>query len=203
MGQPSDFLYLNDWASFQPNNTLKFIHSIGLAKEYCGAEQPIPYLLLLDDDYLLSFKNLAVEAQRHAPNERLYMGWRFVSSPFRLFFWKHRVALDEYPFAAYPPYISAGAVFMTGQTIKEFYLAIQYVKLYKFDDIYAGILSYFLGITAQHNENFPYYRVKTANEEEEVRLWKSGIAMHDYRPYELLEIYPRMAAVQNQNSTNT
>uniref|UniRef100_A0A915DMY0 Uncharacterized protein n=1 Tax=Ditylenchus dipsaci TaxID=166011 RepID=A0A915DMY0_9BILA len=57
------------------------------------------------------------------------MGWRFLSSPFRLFFQKHRVSLSDYPYAAFPPYISAGAVFLSGQTVKEFYLAIQHLKV--------------------------------------------------------------------------
>lgn len=53
--------------------------------------------------------------------------------------------LNEYSYNAYPPYNYGGAVLLTRQTVKEFYYAIQHVKLFKFDDVYAGNF-YFLKI---------------------------------------------------------
>ncbi|KAH7728824.1 Galactosyltransferase family protein [Aphelenchoides avenae] len=72
------------------NNTLKFVHAIKFARHMCGSEQPVPYVLLVDDDYYVNVKNLVAEAEKHPPNERLYMGWRFDTSPFRLFYSKFK-----------------------------------------------------------------------------------------------------------------
>ncbi|KAL3079177.1 hypothetical protein niasHT_036230 [Heterodera trifolii] len=53
-----------------------------------------------------------------------------------------KVSLDEFPFAAFPPYIAAGAVLLTGQTISEFYAAILQVRLFRLGDVFTGILSH-------------------------------------------------------------
>uniref|UniRef100_A0A915DM91 Hexosyltransferase n=1 Tax=Ditylenchus dipsaci TaxID=166011 RepID=A0A915DM91_9BILA len=50
-------LLIGNFVDHYRNNTLKFIYSMGLAKEFCSAEQAIPYLLLIDDDYMLSPRN--------------------------------------------------------------------------------------------------------------------------------------------------
>ncbi|KAK0402951.1 hypothetical protein QR680_016631 [Steinernema hermaphroditum] len=144
------------------NNTRKFIQSIGYAHDYCNRNVPhvkynVPYVLLVDDDYLISIPNLIAEVKKFAPHERLYTGWRFDSSPFRFVFHKHRVSLSNYPFDRYPPYVSAGAVLLTHQTVREFYHAIEYVRQYPYDDVYAGILAYMLGIYVRHNERFQFW----------------------------------------------
>lgn len=76
-----------------------------------------------------------------------------------------QVSLDVYPYNRYPPYISAGAVLLSWQSLREMYLAIQHVQLFLYDDIYAGILAHLLGIPAVHNK--------------EMRFWKSEIRDED------------------------
>ncbi|KAE9554143.1 hypothetical protein FO519_002623 [Halicephalobus sp. NKZ332] len=148
-------LLVGEFKDHYRNNTLKFMHSIKYARNYCKSGT-VPYVLLLDDDYLLSLKNLCTELDKHPPNEHLYMGWRFDTSPFRLIFQKHRVSLNMYPYNRFPPYISAGAVLLTSQTVDEFYLAIQYSKIFPFDDIYTGILAYQLEISTNSlTSDFP------------------------------------------------
>uniref|UniRef100_A0A914E222 Hexosyltransferase n=1 Tax=Acrobeloides nanus TaxID=290746 RepID=A0A914E222_9BILA len=179
-------LLVGDFIDNYRNNTMKFVHSLRFAKEYCSG-LPVPYVFLVDDDYLVSIKNLVGEIDKHPPNERLYMGWRFDTSPFRLIFHKHRVSLKEYPFSAYPPYISAGAVLLTSQTVKEMYLAVQHLKLYPYDDVYAGIIAYCLGIIPQHNENFHFWSTSL----EDISMVKA-IAVHGYNSMDLIENYKRV-----------
>lgn len=69
---------------------------------------------------------------------------------------------------------------MTPQTVKEFYLAIQYTKLFPFDDVYAAILAYHLGILPQHNENFKFWSGTPGNEPVSI------IASHGYSPKDLM-----------------
>jgi hypothetical protein len=163
------------------NNTFKLMHSLKFAQDYCSTG-PVSYVLLIDDDYMISMKNLIGEVEKHPPNERLYMGWRFDTSPFRLVFSKHRVSLKDYPFSQYPPYISAGAVLLTSQSVREFYLAIQHLKVYPFDDVYAGIIAYKLGIWPQHNENMRFW---SGNPETD--LFDHIIAAHGYSPKDLIQ----------------
>ncbi|KAL3077401.1 hypothetical protein niasHT_030432 [Heterodera trifolii] len=125
----------------------------------------------------------------------------FDTSPFRSRLFKWRVSLDEFPFAAFPPYIAAGAVLLTGQTIAEFYAAIPHVRLFRLDDVFTGILSHLLAITPQHNANFAFYRqsfaaasLALASSETTITL----IAVHDYSPEEMRETYEKAMKQQNQ-----
>uniref|UniRef100_A0AC34G204 Hexosyltransferase n=1 Tax=Panagrolaimus sp. ES5 TaxID=591445 RepID=A0AC34G204_9BILA len=179
-------LLIGDFIDGYRNNTFKLMHALKFAQNYCSTG-PVSYVFLVDDDYMISMKNLIVEVEKHPPNERLYMGWRFDTSPFRL------VSLNDYPFSQYPPYISAGAVLLTSQTVREFYLAIQHLKVYPFDDVYAGIIAYKLGIMPQHNENFRFW---SGNPETDV--FDHVAAAHGYAPKDLLQQNNRV----NNHSNN-
>lgn len=76
---------------------------------------------------------------------------------------------------------------LTAQTVTEMYLAAQYVRLYKLDDIYASILAYLLHIPALHNENmhFYYYSINGIN-------FKDMICIHGYYGDNLRETYRRL-----------
>uniref|UniRef100_A0A914HX10 Uncharacterized protein n=1 Tax=Globodera rostochiensis TaxID=31243 RepID=A0A914HX10_GLORO len=185
-------LLVGDFADTYFNNTLKFVHSVRFARHHCAPlGNPVPYTLLLDDDYLLFPWNLVAELQRskiilffrHVPNERLYMGWRFDTSPFRLRWHKWRVSLDEFPFTVFPPYIAGGAVLLTGQTVAEFYAAIPHTRLFRLDDVYTGILAHLLAVQPQHNANFAFYRPAAA------LTTPTMIAVHAYAPAELRKAY--------------
>ncbi|KAL3079179.1 hypothetical protein niasHT_036232 [Heterodera trifolii] len=129
------------------------------------------------------------------------MGWRFDTSPFRSRLFKWRVSLDEFPFAAFPPYIAAGAVLLTGQTISEFYAAIPHVRLFRLDDVFTGILSHLLAIMPQHNANFAFYRQSFAADSLALASSEAPttlIAVHDYSPEEMREAYGKAMKQQNQ-----
>nr|CAD2189208.1 unnamed protein product [Meloidogyne enterolobii] len=185
-------LIIGDFIDNYFNNTLKFIYSIKFAHNYCNGGT-VPFVLLLDDDYLLLPWNLAAEVEKHVAHERLYMGWRYDTSPFRLRWRKFKVSISEYPFNAYPPYITAGAVLISGQTINEFYIAIQHTAIFIFDDIYAGILSYLLAIQPQHNPNFsPFPHVDSTD------WWKTLIAAHGYSSILLNSTYNELLKIRKE-----
>uniref|UniRef100_A0A7E4V276 Hexosyltransferase n=1 Tax=Panagrellus redivivus TaxID=6233 RepID=A0A7E4V276_PANRE len=177
-------LLVGNFVDAYRNNTLKLLQSLQFAHNHCKTG-PVSYVLLVDDDYMVNLNNLVAEAEKHPPNERLYMGFRIDSSPFRLIFSKHRVSLRDYPYAVYPPYITAGAVFLTSQTVTEFYYAVQHMKIFPFDDIYASILAYSLGIWPQNHDGFVMW-----NEDPEDMNLNTIIASHGFSPKDLLKYGP-------------
>lgn len=125
--------------------------------ERCGSG--VNYALLVDDDYHVSVRNLVfmlLGASANA-NEDLYAGWRFDTSPFRARWHKHFVSVTEYPFNAYPPYISAGAVVISRITARKMFYASHFVRYYPYDDIYAGIIAFLLGIEPTHDDHFRFW----------------------------------------------
>ncbi|RCN39873.1 N-acetyllactosaminide 3-alpha-galactosyltransferase [Ancylostoma caninum] len=155
------------------NNTLKFFHSISYAfKPDHGC--PVPdFLFLVDDDYMVHVNMLL-----------RYVAGKNASQ---------HVPLKKYPFDRYPPYISAGAVLLSRKTVTYFYYAMQLVKLYSFDDIYAGILAYLLRIPPTHNKAFVFWSTSISAEE-----WQAGevLAAHGYSYDRLFDEYSIISGVK-------
>ncbi|KAK6058485.1 hypothetical protein COOONC_03943 [Cooperia oncophora] len=88
-----------------------------------------------------------------------------------------------YPFDRYPPYISAGAVLMSHNTVAHFYFALQFIH---------SMISTleFLHICCEsvhgHNEAFVFW-TRSINADE----WKHGnvLAAHGYSPDQLILEY--------------
>lgn len=100
---------------------------------------------------------------------------------------KIQVSLAEYPFDRYPPYISAGAILFSRQSIREIYYAIQHVRIFNFDDIYCGIIAYFLGLPVTHNIWMWYGYIKFFSED----YFKKIICAHGFSPREMQSTYDR------------
>ncbi|VDM41071.1 unnamed protein product [Toxocara canis] len=178
-------LLIGDYVDAYRNNTLKFLSAVQLAFSYCSkSENIVPFALFVDDDYFVSVQNLVAQLKLHRPAETLYMGWRFDSSPFRSRFHKHRVSLSAYPYDRFPPYISAGAVLISRATIRDFYYGIQHVRIFEYDDIYAGIIAYHLGISPIHNPQMQFW--KLANTEQYLN---DLICAHGFASKRLIEFY--------------
>jgi len=150
-------MLIGDFVDGYFNNTLKYMHSLKFAQSYCS-ENNSTFLVLLDDDYMVNLDNLISLISKHQLDEKLYMGTRMNSSPFRLAFTKFRVSIREYPFNAFPPYISGGCVLYSPRAVKDFYSVAQTLKLFRFDDVFAGIVAYYLDYEPQSNENFVFSR---------------------------------------------
>lgn len=106
---------------------------------------------------------------------------------------------------------------MTGQTVREFYLAVQHTRLFKYDDIYAGkififflfcillilsviwnttflgILAYFLGIPAQNHPEFSIDMFSKFIDQNIV--WKTKIVAHGFSPNKLREMYKEFSNI--------
>ncbi|KAK6018750.1 N-acetyllactosaminide 3-alpha-galactosyltransferase, partial [Ostertagia ostertagi] len=180
-----DILYVDSIDTYR-NNTRKFVHSILFGFEPGNGCQSPEFVLLIDDDYMVHIGGLLHHLSEENHSLHLYEGWMFNTSPFRFRLHKHSVSLKLYPFDRYPPYISAGAVLMSRNTVAHFYYALQFVRIYPFDDIYAGILAYLLQIHPRHNEAFVFW-TRTINAEE----WKRGdvLVAHGYSPDQMIHEY--------------
>ncbi|KAK5974970.1 Hexosyltransferase [Trichostrongylus colubriformis] len=180
-----DILYVDSIDTYR-NNTRKFIHSIIFSFEPGNGCQSPKFLLLIDDDYMVNVAGLLRHLSEESHSLHLYEGWMFDTTPFRFRLHKHSVSLKMYPYDRYPPYISAGAVLMSRNTFVHFYYALQLVRIYPLDDIYAGILAYLLQIRPRHNEAFVFW-TRSINADE----WKRGdvLVAHGYSPDQLIHEY--------------
>ena len=73
--------------------------------------------------------------------------------PIRDRFSKWFVSIEEYPYNRFPPFINAGAYVISIKTLRTLYIASQFVKPFRFDDVYLGILAKD-GIELYHSERF-------------------------------------------------
>jgi hypothetical protein len=62
------------------NNTLKFMYSLNFAFSYCNS---VPFVILLDDDYIIKLENAIKLIAKHSSNERLYLGYKVGRYPVR------------------------------------------------------------------------------------------------------------------------
>jgi len=177
------------------NNTLKLIHALSYQARgmFCGGDSPLPanFLLLVDDDYAISISALFELLAERSSDDEVYEGWRFDTSPFRFIFHKHLVSLNDYPFAGYPPYISAGAVLLSRRTALDFLLAVKYLREFKFDDIYAGILAKSLEIEPLHNAKFKFWSSWRDDD------WSSLILAHGYNSFALKYAFVKYKELQS------
>ena len=90
--------------------------------------------------------------------EYLYAGHVVFDPPVRDKFSKFFVSLDEYKYNRFPPFINAGAYVMSNKAVRKFYLASYFVKQFRFDDVYLGILAKKCYIKPYHSEYFVRFR---------------------------------------------
>jgi hypothetical protein len=113
------------------------------------------YVLFIDDDYYLNLDVLLTyvqqidrrpDATRHE-RETFVTGHVYVDSrPRRFLNDRWYISIDDYPYDRYPPYVTAGCFLMTRSSAPLFYLASKYLPLFRFDDIYVGLLAYAMSI---------------------------------------------------------
>ncbi|CAI2350784.1 unnamed protein product [Caenorhabditis sp. 36 PRJEB53466] len=169
-----DVLEISSIDSYR-NNTFKLFAALDYASSPRACTSP-DFVLLVDDDYIVHVPNLLKFAKTQRRSDPVYEGFVFHTSPFRLKIHKHSISVDEYPFSRYPPYVSAGAVFLTSETVRRFQKTMRSLKMFPFDDVFTGILAKTLSVPATHNENFVFWsRHITRNE------WDEGvIAVHGF-----------------------
>ncbi|KAK3083969.1 hypothetical protein FSP39_006086 [Pinctada imbricata] len=138
------------------NLTLKTINSIQWTSRYCSSAN---FVLFVDDDVIVNFKNLEnfLWQLPLIEREQLITGYVITEYPSpNRFETKFALSLDEYRHPCYPPYISDPVVVTSGKMVKLFADAIPYVKPFVFEDVYLGIIVSKLGIKLSpvHNHLF-------------------------------------------------
>jgi hypothetical protein len=119
----------------------------------------------------------------------LYAGYVFPNaSPMRHQLSKWYISLNDYPYGKFPPYVAAGCYFLTPKSLKLFYLASKMFEVFKFDDIYMGILAYKLDIKPRHIDAVYYYAPTYYPS-----VYASEIiAAHQFEPGDILNIWKQL-----------
>jgi hypothetical protein len=181
------------------NNTIKSMVGLKWLTSTCPDAE---FAFFVDDDYYVSTKNLLKYARYPFADQtepeffdgRLYAGWVFATSPpMRHKISKWYISLDEYPYSLYPPYVTAGAYLLSNRAFREIQIASSYVKHFRFDDIYMGILSKKIGLVPRHCHDFYFYK-KTYDPSS----YSSVIASHGYDDHnELSRVWNEQKALGN------
>ncbi|XP_017045999.1 beta-1,3-galactosyltransferase brn [Drosophila ficusphila] len=168
------------------NNTLKTMLGMRWASEHFNRSD---FYLFVDDDYYVSAKNVLKFLGRgrssHQP-ELLFAGHVFQTSPLRHKFSKWYVSLEEYPFDRWPPYVTAGAFLLSKQALLRLYSTSVHLPLFRFDDVYLGIVALKAGIPLQHCDDFRFHRPAYKGPDS----YSSVIASHDFGdPEEMIRVW--------------
>ncbi|CAO4374105.1 unnamed protein product [Caenorhabditis nigoni] len=181
-----DMLIISAIDSYR-NNTFKLFAALDYAGNPKDCVLP-DFSFLVDDDYMVHIPNLIKFLKTKRKHDLVYEGFVFDTSPFRLKLHKHSISLEEYPYSRYPPYVSAGAVFLTSVTVERFRNTMRQLKMFPFDDVFTGILAKSVGVPTTHNENFIFWSRHVTRTE-----WDEGvIAAHGYARKSLEDEYNQL-----------
>ncbi len=89
---------------------------------------------------------------------KMYAGYVFHSPPHRHKTSTWYVSLEEYPYHLWPPYVTAGAYVLSREAMIETYYASYFVKRFRFDDIYLGLVAKKIGMEPFHCPEFHFYK---------------------------------------------
>ncbi|XP_034830702.1 beta-1,3-galactosyltransferase brn-like isoform X1 [Maniola hyperantus] len=182
------------------NNTIKTMMSFRWLYQHCSTAD---FYLFTDDDMYISVNNLLdyvhdSSTTTESANEMeykniegydrdsiLFAGYVFNSIPQRFHSSKWRVSIEEYPWNKWPPYVTAGAFVVSNKCMKVFYVGSLFVKHFRFDDIYLGIVAKKVGIKPTHCSKFHFYKKHYS-----VSEYRDVIASHGYGdPEELIRVW--------------
>ena len=182
------------------NNTIKTMIGFKWLTNTCPDAE---FAFFVDDDYYVSVKNLlrfsrhpfppdAPEDQVSSFDGRLYAGYVFATSaPMRHKVSKWFIPLSEYPYSRFPPYVTAGAYLLSNQAFKELHLASRFVKHFRFDDIYVGILARKIALSPIHSTAFHFHKKAYTP-----AAYSSVIASHGFdEQEELLRVWNEQRAL--------
>lgn len=153
----NDILQANFIDNYQ-NNTLKTIGSINWMARFCSKSR---FVFMLDDDFFVAIENV-MKFLKNIPASKekdLFSGVLWDDPPQRSKKQKWRISVKDYPYNKYPPFISAGAMLMSMDLVQRLHIAIPYTRLFKFDDVYLGIVAHKLKVTPQNNKHFHVHKV--------------------------------------------
>ncbi|ALC49269.1 brn [Drosophila busckii] len=168
------------------NNTVKTMMGIRWASEHFNSSD---FYMFVDDDYYVSIKNvlrfLGKGRQTHHQS-LLFAGYVFQSSPLRHKFSKWYISLAEYPFDKWPAYVTAGAFILSRDALLQMYKVSRSLPLFRFDDVYLGMVALKAHIPVHHCDGFHFDRPKYYGPES----YSNVIASHGFsNPTEMQHIW--------------
>ena len=117
---------------------------------------------------------------------KLFTGYVFPRSRPQRFKWsKWFVDMLEYPFNFWPPYVTAGAYILSRDALVDMYYTSYYTRMFRFDDIWLGLIAKKADIEPFHNSQFyfspPQYTVMS---------YKYVVASHGFSdPQHMIKIW--------------
>jgi len=125
---------------------------------------------------------------------RLYTGFVFSSSrPHRHKSSKWFVDLEEYPYDFWPPYVTAGAYVLSRDALVDMYFTSYYTKMFRFDDIWLGLVARKAGLDPFHSKDFHFYPQPYT-----VTAYKYVVASHGFsQPSELFRVWSQQKEAGN------
>ncbi|XP_022830507.1 beta-1,3-galactosyltransferase brn-like [Spodoptera litura] len=180
-----------DFIDYYYNNTIKTMMSFRWVYEHCSHAD---YYLFTDDDMYISVNNLLgylhdrLDASSALQGDLLFTGYVFHSAPQRFRFSKWRVSLEEYRWDRWPDYVTAAAYVLSNKAMRVMYIGSLFVKHFRFDDIYLGIVAKKVGITPEHCPHFYFHKKKFS-----LDAYEDVIASHGYHDHdELIRVWHEM-----------
>ncbi|XP_060070155.1 beta-1,3-galactosyltransferase brn-like [Ylistrum balloti] len=179
-GDIVEMTYVDDYY----NNTYKTMGGINWCVRYCSKSK---FVMLVDDDFYVATDYLLNYLHGLPQNKSRSLFAGHVSTqdrPQRCRFQKWYISISDYPFTRYPPFINAGAIIMSMDFVKRLQIAMQYTKVFKFDDVFLAIVAYKLNVKPinikEINLDPVYFQGKMFNTllashgyGDPIRLWKA------------------------------
>lgn len=151
------YFFVDDDYYVSTRNALRFLRNPVNYPKYL--EDPVLSFDENDDNSVPGQRKLQQLVDFDLPSDvRLYAGHVFHTPPLRHKFSKWFVSLEEYPYDLWPPYVTAGAYILSRDALSEFYYASYFVKRFRFDDVFLGIIARKLGIEPFHSDEFHFYK---------------------------------------------
>ncbi|XP_035432215.2 beta-1,3-galactosyltransferase brn-like [Spodoptera frugiperda] len=190
-----------DFIDYYYNNTIKTMMSFRWVYEHCAHAD---HYLFTDDDMYISVNNLlsylyerdatrtpaagSLDSPGELQGDLLFTGYVFHSAPQRFRFSKWRVSLEEYRWDRWPDYVTAAAYVVSNKAMRVMYIGSMFVKHFRFDDIYLGIVAKKVGITPEHCPLFYFHKKPFSRDD-----YEDLIASHGYQDHEeLIRVWHEM-----------
>ncbi|TRY63459.1 hypothetical protein TCAL_03628 [Tigriopus californicus] len=174
------YFFVDDDYYVSTRNTLAFLRNPLNYPHYL--EDPVVSF----DDETFQVRKLQQIVNFDIPTDaKLLAGFVFRSRPLRQKWSKWYVDVEEYPFHLWPPYVTAGAYIMSRTALSDMYFGSYFVKRFRFDDIYLGILAKKLELELTHCDEFHFHRKPYT-----VRGYRHVVASHGFSdPQEMSRVW--------------
>ncbi|XP_033753677.1 UDP-GalNAc:beta-1,3-N-acetylgalactosaminyltransferase 1-like [Pecten maximus] len=136
------------------NLTDKTVAAFNWVVQFCHRAS---YFFKVDDDVFLEL-DIFNEIQNNAdylPDDVILGSCSQMSLPCRKS-GKWQVSYEEYPFVRYPPFCNGPGYVMTYKTTRRIHEEMKKTRIFKFEDVYVGMVAYRLGLSVKNMKKFVY-----------------------------------------------